>query len=118
MKAKTEDVVHSSAYAQAQNREGIGVASTRGFGERMKMEKNRTSVKGYGDSEIVNDSFEYAPKAKKYDPATDMRTKRFGMREENKAATGRAMMASKINPASAPKKPATPPPWRNPGISR
>ncbi|MBR3253306.1 hypothetical protein IKF85_01130 [Candidatus Saccharibacteria bacterium] len=117
MKAKTEDVVHSSAYAQAQNREGIGVASTRGFGERMRMEKNRTSVKGYGDSEVVNLSLENAPKAKRYDPSKDMKYRGSRGREE-RVATNRAMVASGTSPAAAAPKPKTPLPWNNPGISR
>ncbi|MBQ3474033.1 hypothetical protein IJH24_01210 [Candidatus Saccharibacteria bacterium] len=119
MKAKTEDVVHSSAYAQAQNREGIGVASTRGFGERMSMESNRTTVKGYRDSEVVNDTFGQAPKAKTYDPKTDMRNMRFRSRDKNSTATKRAMMPSGTSSAApVAQKSKTPLPWKNPGISR
>lgn len=119
MKAKTEDVVHSSAYAQAQNKEGIGVASTRGFDERMRMEKNRTAVKGYGDSEVVNDSRENAPRAKTYDPKSDVNKYRFKSKDKDSVATRRAMMASGTSSSSpAPQKPKTPLPWKNPGISR
>ena len=118
MKAKTEDVVHSSAYAKAQNREGIGVASTQGFERRMAIDKNRTAVKGYRDSEVVNNPLEHVPKAKQYDPVADMKNMRARSRDRNTAATNRAMMASKTGSSTPAQKPATPLPWKNPGISR
>lgn len=67
IKEKTEDVVHSSAYAQAQNAKGIGSASTESFSQRFRLEKNRSMVRGYSDSKIVNEAKGNAPKAKKYE---------------------------------------------------
>ena len=54
MKKKTEDVVHSSAYAEAQNRGGIGAASTQSFNDRMRIENNRDRIRGYNDSRVVS----------------------------------------------------------------
>ncbi len=90
MKAQTEDVVHSSAYAQAQNQKRIGVASMRGFEERMRMENNRTTIKGYKDSEVVNKSFV-------------------------SARAGKVALSAQEPTAQ---KPVTPPARKNPGISR
>ncbi|MBO7132062.1 hypothetical protein J6V85_02255, partial [Candidatus Saccharibacteria bacterium] len=113
---KTEDVVHSSAYAQAQNKKGIGVASTEGFAERMKIEQNRTTIRAYGDSRVVNDSFGQAPRPMVYNPETD-KSERLKIRDRDSMAVGRAMMANKTA-VPAPSKPTVPPARKNPGISR
>lgn len=57
MKDKKEDVVHSSGYAEAQNRGNIGAASAESFAKRRAMEANRTVVRGYGDSKVVHESY-------------------------------------------------------------
>ena len=71
MKANKEDVVHSSAYAKAQNERGIGTASTETFSARIRINQNRTNVKAYGDSRVVNDSLTGIPKAKTYEKSQD-----------------------------------------------
>ena len=96
MKAKKEDVVHSSGYAMAQNK-GIGAASTSSFEQRQKMEGNRTRVKGYRDSAIASRSVNVWQKPKTYTPP------------EPNAGLGQ-------KPALGQKQPPTSP--INPGISR
>ena len=53
MNEETADVVHSSAYAEAQNAEKMGVASMVDFAKRQAIEENRKMVGGYRDSRIV-----------------------------------------------------------------
>ena len=55
IKGSAKDVVHSSGYGVAQNEGGIGVASTRSFAERMKVDRNRTKIKGYRDARVVSE---------------------------------------------------------------
>ena len=71
MKDTKETVVHSSAYAKAQNDGGIGVTSTESFSERMKIDRNRTVVRRYGESRIVNDVSGAISEVKTYDRAND-----------------------------------------------
>lgn len=92
MKAKMEDVAHSSAYAKAQNPGVMGSASAESFGARMMMEQNRKNVRGYGDSRVVSDMRAGAPRAKTFEGA---------------AGAG-----------GTNTKPVTPPIRKNPGISR
>ena len=54
IKEKKEDVVHTSAYAQAQNAGGMGAAATVSFEKRMEIEKQRKLVRKYGDSRVAN----------------------------------------------------------------
>ncbi len=68
MNTKTEDVVHSSAYAQAQNQSGFGAASSESFEQRMKREKNRQLIKGYGESSVVGKTFNSGPRPKTFTP--------------------------------------------------
>ncbi len=68
MKEKKEDIFHSSMYGKAQSGEGIGAASSQGFMERMKIDKNRQHVKGYGDSKVVTEIRGEVLKAKTYTP--------------------------------------------------
>ena len=96
MKAKKEDVIHSSAYGAVQNQGGIGSASTESFRDRMKMEKNRTMVRGYGDSSVATSAMGNAPRPKTYTPPAK------GIANNSKAAS------------LGPK----PTPPRNPGIPR
>lgn len=66
MKDKKEDVFHSSAYAKAQNGASLGAASTESYQVRVNIDKNRTKVRGYGDSEIMTGVRNNGPKAKTY----------------------------------------------------
>ena len=74
MKERKEDIFHSSAYGKAQNGEAIGAASTEGFNDRMKIDRNRQIVKGYNDSRVVNGAYANGPKAKKYVPPEEKPT--------------------------------------------
>ena len=85
MKDKKEDVFHSSAYAKAQSGEGIGVASTQGYQARVNLDRNRTTVRGYDESEIMTGAKANGPRAKKYTPPEGANTN----------ATNRAMMQVK-----------------------
>lgn len=51
------DVVHSSAYAKAQNGGTIGAASTESFTERQKIDNDRSYIKKYNDSRVVTDAY-------------------------------------------------------------
>ena len=53
MKKKTEDVIHSSIYGEAQSGDRIGATSSQGFNERMMIEKNRNRIRGFNDSRLV-----------------------------------------------------------------
>ncbi len=46
---------HTSVFGKAQNKDGIGVASTLGFDARLKADQNRKTVRSYRDSRVVND---------------------------------------------------------------
>ena len=94
MKVKKEDVIHTSAYAEAQNQGGIGAASTESFERRRQVDNSRTRVQAYDHSEIANGSLKYMPRAKTYEGVK--------MNMPN---------------AGAPKM-VTPPVRKNPGISR
>ena len=116
MKSKTEDVMHSSAYAKAQNGEGFGTSSSKSFEERMKMEQNRTRVRAYGESKLMNDSFGHGPRAKTYEVNAGGE-QRFSGRELGGAR--RTVGGAAGNGGnSAPSRAMTPPVRKNPGISR
>lgn len=141
IKEKKEDVVHSSAYAQAQNA-GIGASSTQSFEKRREIDQNRTVVRGYGDSKIVSEAPSNAPRAKTYDPAAGQGEKHSSPRgsyrelvekraEFNSGASrvggGAANVAGEAKTSSTTgnrfqalpdRGPNTPPARRNPGIMR
>ena len=64
MKVKSGDVLHSSAYARAQNSGMVGATSVESFDTRINIEQNRKNIRGYGDSRVVNDAFSSASRAK------------------------------------------------------
>ncbi len=70
MKDKKEDVFHSSAYAKAQSGDSIGAASAQGYQSRMVVDKNRTTVRGYGESGIMTGAKMNGPRPKTYTPPT------------------------------------------------
>ena len=112
MKAKKEDVIHSSGYAMVQN-QGIGAASTSSFEQRQKMEGNRTRVKGYRDSAIASGAVNMRPKAATYKPPEPGEgTSRFGV-----GASG-GINASAAGIGGKPALGSRPMPPRNSGISR
>ena len=82
IKEKSKDVMHSSAYGEAQNAGNMGVASTQGFEERQEIEANRTVVEGYKDSRVVNDAFgNVGTKLTGYDASHDA-SQRMAIREK------------------------------------
>lgn len=103
MKEKKEDIFHSSAYGKAQNGEAIGAASTEGFNDRMKIDRNRQIVKGYNDSRVVNGAYANGPKAKKYVPPEE---------KGKKEISG----ATKIASAKSASRPMTSAPVRRPFV--
>ena len=130
MKDKKDDIVHSSAYAEAQNSEGIGAASVQSFEDRKKIEANRTTIQGYRDSRLVNDALGKAgTELKSYDAAHDASQReaireRFGGDRRNGVGDNRGDSANNGANNTEGKqtmpsgRTAPPPTWRNPGISR
>lgn len=68
IKESKEDIVHSSAYAQAQNEGSFGSTSTQSFDERRKIDANRKIVRKYNDSRLMQGTSSNAPRAKVYTP--------------------------------------------------
>ena len=95
IKEKKEDVVHTSAYAEAQNKSGIGSASVQSFTERRRIDLNRSSVGRYKDSEIVKDT---SKKLLNTCGAYDANRDALGMAERRKAY---AEKLSKMRPGGS-----------------
>lgn len=110
IKKKTKDVIHSSAYAEVQNRGGMGVASTQSFSDRMRIEKNRNRIRGYNDSRVVSQARASSGiKAKTYEAPE----KKDGFLDRKSQAN--MTSAAKANNTSGLSRP---PVVRNPGISK
>ena len=71
MKDKTENVIHSSAYANAQNADRMGTTDSMSFSQRMAIESNRKIVRSYRDSKIVNETSTGKSKATQYSASED-----------------------------------------------
>ncbi len=71
MKEKTEDVLHTSAYARAQNAGSMGASSTQSFEERQRIEANRQIVRRYGDSNLMQRARISSPRASAYVKPTE-----------------------------------------------
>ena len=56
MNDKKEDVIHSSAYAEAQNQGGIGSVSTQTFNQRREIDQNRSMINKYSDSKVATEA--------------------------------------------------------------
>ena len=56
IKEDKKDILHSSTYAKAQNKDGIGVDSVESFTKRREIDRNRTIIRGYDDSKIESES--------------------------------------------------------------
>jgi len=67
MRTQTTDVMHTSAYAGAQNGGNFGAASTESFAARQSVEERRKFVRGYRNSRIIG-GCNGAPRAKTYTP--------------------------------------------------
>lgn len=99
MKAKKEDVIHTSAYAEAQN-QGIGAASSSTFAERQKIEQNRSVIQRYSDAQLVRESRGNAPKAKKY---TEPSQEDAGRQSLKQRLSGGSVQQPATNPTGASK---------------
>lgn len=67
MKTQTPEVLHSSGYAKAQNKDSFGAASTETFTERQRIEEQRKFVRGYRNSRLAT-SATSGYRAKAYTP--------------------------------------------------
>lgn len=103
MKDKKEDIFHSSVYGRAQNGGSLGSASSESFKERMRIDKNRQVVHGYGESQVANSMYGNGPRAKKYTP-TEAKT------------TGKTPTSRTASRTSAAARPAAPRPSFAPNI--
>ena len=120
MKTNSEEVMHSSVYAKAQNSGAMGAASTESFAARMKMENHRQNIRGYGDSRVVSDARNGLPKAKTYNPDDQQgfsrqRTDRQEMRNSGMMRRGQT---GNMSGNAQNIRPVTPPARKNPGIFR
>lgn len=107
MKTNSEEILHSSVYAKAQNPDTMGATSTESFAARMKMENHRQNIRGYKDSRVVNDAKAGLPRAKTYTPDNQQKIGGSG-------SVGRAQATSTNNVGRT----TTPPVRKNPGIFR
>lgn len=94
-KEEKGEIFHSSAAGRAQNADGIGVASSSSFAERMKIEKNRQIVRGYNDSRVVSQAYTAGSRAKTYSETKQTGTAlakekgvNYGNRGQNKGTRG------------------------------
>ena len=60
------DVMHSSSYASAQNKNAFGASGNISFSERQRIEQHRKLVKGYRNAKIAQE-VNMMPKAKTYE---------------------------------------------------
>ena len=93
-KTTKKDVMHTSAYAQAQNKDGMGVSSTRSFTERMRVERNRQRIQGYNSSRLVSQTFAVGPHAKTYEAPAKEERGIVGARDKTKQ-TGSAVVSNR-----------------------
>ena len=122
MNKKKEDVVHSSAYAEAQNQGGIGASSTQTFGQRRAIDQHRSVVRRYGDSKIATESGKASWQARR-------EAKQFGESSDDEKSVSTSGLRGRLNSKDADtgakggdvvtkSGPSQMPARRNPGISR
>ena len=129
MKDETKDVIHTSAYGEAQNSGKMGTASTASFLDRLKIDRNRTRVRGYDESKIVNETRENGPEARKYDVSQDKMLNRnkdesgignrgVGANGANRGGFSGRGTTSVSNNTGSTVRTTQPPARKNPGIFR
>ncbi len=128
IKEETKDVIHTSAYGEAQNSGKMGTASTSSFLDRLRIDRNRSRVRGYDESKIVNETRENGPEAKKYDASKDKILNResepqIGQRSVGASGLNRGGFSGRgaggaASTANTTSKPVQPPARKNPGIFR
>lgn len=107
VKEKKEDVVHTSAFAEAQNKGGFGAASTESFARRREIDSQRKMVGGYRDARVVSERGAEAWK---------IRQERRQLGEDNSGGLrGRSEPGEGANKGDLASRP---PARKNPGISR
>lgn len=122
MKEKKEDVVHSSAYAEAQNQGGIGSVSTQTFNQRREIDQRRSVIRKYSDSKVATEAGKTSWQARR-DAA------QFGEGDNNANTSSGSGLRGRLNSTDADtgakggdkpvnSGPAQMPARRNPGISR
>lgn len=122
MDEKKEDVIHSSAYAEAQNQGGIGSSSMQSFGQRRAIDQHRSVVRRYSDSKIATESGKTSWQARR-------EAAQFGEDADNKNTSPSSGLRGKLNSkdadtgakggdSSTKSGPSQMPARRNPGISR
>ena len=121
MKEKKEDVIHSSAYAEAQNQGGIGSSSMQTFEQRKAIDQNRSMVRKYSDSKIATEAGKTSWQARR--DATQ-----FGESGDNGNSSSSSGLRGRLNSkeadagtkggdAATKNGPSQMPTRRNPGIS-
>ena len=106
IKDKKKDIIHSSAYAKAQNT-GIGSSSVESFQKRREIDRHRTIVRRYNESKIVTDANANKPKPRIYKPDN-----------EKPDTSSKKPTASSRKMITLSTRHNNPPIRRNPGISR
>ena len=124
MKDKLGDVVHSSAYAQAQNADRIGADSSQSFTARREIDQNRQNIKVYKDSEVIAEVGKGLAKAAKFDTQKEASQiaaikEKFGDRRERQfQSTNNEKVSGNLKGSlEGGSTQVTPPARRTPGIS-
>ena len=107
MKEKKEDVAHTSAFAEAQNKGGFGAASTESFEKRREIDSQRKMVNGYRDARVVSERGVEAWK---------IRQERRQLGVESGGVTGAQVESRRESDGGVAA--SRPPARKNPGISR
>ncbi|MBR3138706.1 hypothetical protein IKG38_01695 [Candidatus Saccharibacteria bacterium] len=55
-KKDKDEILHSSLYGRAQNKDGFGTTSYSAFKDRLEVDRNRKTIRGYRDAQIVNEA--------------------------------------------------------------
>lgn len=122
MKEKKGDVIHSSAYAKAQNQGGIGSSSMQSFEQRKVIDQNRSIVRKYGDSKIAMEAGKTSWQARR-DAAQFGESDDSGKTPSVNGLRGKlnskdADVGTKGGDTTVKNGPSQMPTRRNPGISR
>ena len=130
-KEDKKDILHSSAYAKAQNSGGIGADSVESFNRRREIDQKRAVIRKYDDSKVAVESGVHSEEARDSEMGKSERGKdRFKlekssvgygrysrkMRDTGEDAKGTAKFGFVEPSSNRPE--SGPPARRNPGISR
>ena len=130
MKDKKEDIAHTSAFADVQNKGRFGVSSSLSFEERMAIEKKRKLIKKYDESKVAHSTEEEIWRLKQNKRRVSEKkgnntTNDNSVSGDDDASVGRASGVGRdsggtdvIGNATKRAMMSKPPMRRNPGISR